>query len=189
MLLNNLKILSTGNPTKLGIANQLSKEFPNCNFIFQSMGVDLSTEDGQNYFKSIIPNYNVFVNISNIKNNTQEKLLKLAHESGMKGHIFNIGSIAEYKKWEWYNTEYTNEKRQLRETSLNLCSENFKTTHIIVGGFQDYENSDLNRMDPKEVVNIIKYILSSPINIPIVGIEKIIDIETEKQLNGKLQNT
>lgn len=189
MSLNNYRILCTGNPNKTGIAKSIASEFPTADFLYLSMGVDLLSQTGQDYFKSIISNYNVFVNISQLKNNTQETLLRIAHEAGMKGHVFNIGSIAEYKRWEWYDSNYTTEKRQLRETSLDLCSELFKTTHIVVGGFQDSSNDSPHRMDPNEIVKIIKYALESPINIPIVGIEKIIDKEMKEHLNGKLQNT
>ncbi len=173
MSLNNFFILCTGNPNNQGIAKQLCLTFPRVDCLHLSMGVDLVSKSGLDYFRSIIPNYNVFVNVSHLKNNTQEKLLKIAHEENMKGHVFNIGSIAEYKKWEHYDSIYTAEKRQLKETSLELCSNSFKTTHMIVGGFQDYENDDLSRMDPIEIVNMIKYILHSSVNIPIVGIEKI----------------
>ena len=138
------------------------------------MGVDLLTSEGLDYFRSKVKECDVFVNVSHIPNNTQERLLKIAHEE-MKGHVFNIGSIAEYTKWEWYDKAYTEEKRSLRETSLNLCSESFKTTHIVVGGFQDYDDNNPDRMNPEEIVKLIKYIINSPVNIPIVGIEKIID--------------
>lgn len=187
--LNNLRVLCTGNPSNEGIAKQIVAVFPNTDCISRSTGVDLLTQEGIDYFKSIIPNYNVFINISRIENRTQEKLLRIAYTAGMKGHVFNIGSIAEYKKWEWHDADYTDEKRQLRETSLDLCTEFFKTTHIIVGGFRDYENNSNDRMDPAEIVKMIQYVLRSPINIPIIGIEKIIDKETSGHLNAKLQNT
>jgi hypothetical protein len=189
MLLNNFRILCTGNPNKPGIARQLVEQFSNTDCLSLSTGVDLLTPGGLHYFKSIIINYNVFVNISRIPNRTQEILLRLAHKTGMQGHVFNIGSIAEYKRWEWYDTNYTEEKRSLREASLELCSEQFKTTHIIVGGFQDYEDTHVDRMDPKEIVNMITYILQAPINIPVVGIEKIIDKQMEEHLNDKLRIT
>jgi|TARA_B110000908_G_C10017604_1_gene341473 hypothetical protein len=176
------KIICTGNPVKPGIPNAVNTHFSNVKFISLSNGYDLNTEEGRQKFKSIIKDYNVFVNVAQLTNGSQEKLLKIAYETGMKGHVFNIGSIAEYKRWEWYDTNYTVEKRSLREASLELCSEFFKTTHIIVGGFQDSTSADSSRMDPSEIVNIIKYILESSINIPIVGIEKIVDAEMKEIL-------
>ena len=183
------KILCTGNPNKQGIANAVAHRFPDSNFIYLSNGYDLTVSTGQEKFRSVIKNYNVFINISQLSNNSQEKLLKIAHEEGMKGYVFNIGSIAEYKRWEWYDGKYTEEKRNLREASLELCTEFFKTTHIVVGGFQDATSDHPDRMDPKEIVNAIQYILNSTVNIPIIGVEKINDIEMQKQLkvqNGKV---
>lgn len=184
--LNSLRVLCTGNPSRHGLANQIVTEFPNTHCISLSAGVDLLTKEGLDYFRSIITNYDIFVNISRIENRTQETLLRIAHEAGMQGHVFNIGSIAEHKRWEWYDTNYTEEKRSLREASLELCSERFKTTHIVVGGFQDYQDDNINRMDPREIVTMMKYIIQSSVNIPIIGIEKINDKELEENLNGKL---
>ena len=182
-------ILCTGNPNKQGIPKAIANAFLNVDFISLSSGQDLNSTDGQKYFKSIIKNYNVFINVSQLLDGSQEKLLRIAYEAGMQGHVFNIGSIAEYKRWEWYDTNYTAEKRSLREASLDLCSELFKTTHIIVGGFQDASNSNMDRMDPIEIVRAIEYILHSPINIPIIGVEQIKDAEMKEQLkvqNGKV---
>jgi hypothetical protein len=182
---NRIKLICTGNPRKIGIAQSISKKFPDATFIHLSNGYDLTTVEGQNKFRSIIKNYNVFVNVSQLSNNSQEILLRIAHQEGMQGHVFNIGSIAEYKRWEWYDKNYTDEKRSLREASLELCSEFFKTTHIIVGGFQDSSNSDPDRMDPVEIVKSIEFILESNVNIPIIGVEKINDIEMKEQLKKR----
>ncbi len=183
--MNNFKVLCTGNPNKTGIAKEVAKIFPNATFVSLSSGYDLLTDEGQEKFKKIINDFNVFINVSQLSNNTQEKLLRIAHNKGMKGHVFNIGSIAEYKRWEWYDTNYTNEKRQLREASLELCSQFFKTTHIVVGGFKDSSNENPNRMDPSEIVKTIEYILNSKVNIPLIGIEKIDDEEMKQQLSRR----
>jgi hypothetical protein len=181
-------ILCTGNPNKVGIPKAVAEAFPQAEFISLSTGTDLTSVEGQEYFKSIIKNYSIFINVAQLSNGSQEKLLRIAHEAGMQGHIFNIGSIAEYKRWEWYSTNYTNEKRSLKEASLELCTEFFKTTHIITGGFQDSTSADPNRMDPKEIINAMKYILNSTVNIPVIGIEKINDIEMQQQLKVRVEN-
>lgn len=183
--MHNYKVLCTGNPNKPGIANAIFQMFPDATFISLSTGYDLLTEDGQAKFRNIIKDYNVFVNVSQLSNNTQEKLLKIAHEEGMNGNVFNIGSIAEYTRWEWYDSNYTAEKRQLKETSLELCSQFFKTTHITVGGFRDSSNTDSSRMDPIEIAKAIVYVLDSKVNIPVIGIEKINDEEMKEQLARK----
>lgn len=176
-------ILCTGNPNKQGIPKAIAASFLNVHFISLSSGQDLNSTDGQKYFKSIIKNYNVFINVSQLLNGAQEKLLRIAYEAGMRGHVFSIGSIAEYKRWEWYDAAYTKEKRNLREASLELCTEFFKTTHIVVGGFQDATSDRPDRMNPMEIVNAIQYVLNSTVNIPIIGVEKINDAEMQKQLN------
>jgi hypothetical protein len=176
------KIICTGNPNKAGISNAIYKSFPDTTFVSLSNGYDLTHETGQQAFKNIIKDFNVFVNVAQLSNNSQETLLRIAHDAGMQGHVFNIGSIAEHKRWEWYYADYTKEKRNLRETSLDLCSEFFKTTHIVAGGFQDSTSLSPDRMDPEEIVNAIKYVLGSKVNIPIIGIEKINDKEMEEQL-------
>jgi hypothetical protein len=176
------KIICTGNPNTAGLPNAVSKQFPDTTFVSLSSGYDLVSEEGQNKFKDIIKNFNVFINVSKLSNGAQENLLKIAHTSGMQGHVFNIGSVAEYKRWEWHNAEYTAEKRRLRDTSLELCTEFFKTTHIVTGGFRNSSCDDPDRMDPVEIINAIKYVLSSKVNIPIIGIEKINDVEMQKQL-------
>jgi hypothetical protein len=57
-----------------------------------------------------------------------------------------------------------------------------------VGGFKDASNNHPDRMDPMEIVKSIAYILDSNVNIPIIGIEKIIDSEMQTQLNKKVQH-
>jgi hypothetical protein len=179
------RILCTGNPIKPGIPNAVSKHFTNTTFISTSTGYDLITNEGQSKFRDIIKNYDVFINVAQLSNGSQEKLLRIAYDTGMQGHVFNIGSIAEYKRWEWYDDNYTKEKRNLKEASLELCTEFFKTTHIVVGGFQDATSDHPDRMDPKEIVNAIQYVLNSTVNIPIIGVEKINDNEMQKQLKGQ----
>lgn len=181
-----LKILCTGNPNYPGLPKSIEQTFPNTTFISISAGYDLTTDTGLNKFRELVKQFNVFINISKIGNGVQESLLRIVHEEWNAGHVFNIGSIAEYERWEQYDPEYTKEKKRLRDYSLSLSSEKFKTTHIVAGGFQDYSDSNPNRMDPIHIVNIIKYVLESPINIPLVGIEKIIDKELEEQLHDKL---
>ena len=76
--MNNYKILCTGNPNKPGIAKSVFERFPDTTFLHLSNGYDLTSLDGQDKFKSIIKNYNVFINVSQLKDNSQEKLLKIS---------------------------------------------------------------------------------------------------------------
>jgi hypothetical protein len=166
------KILCTGNPAHPGIAKAIKQVFCEVTFVSRTYGYDLTTQESLESFKSIIPNYNVFINNSQIGVRVQEKILKLIHENCKEGHVFNIGSIAEFKKWEWFDPPYTEEKRSLRETSLSFDDKLFKTTHVTVAGFQDATPGNEWKMDPIEIANIIKWILEKNINIPIIAIEK-----------------
>ena len=60
--MNNYKIICTGNPNKVGIANAVFKAFPDTTFISLSTGYDLLSEEGQSKFRKIIKDYNVFIN-------------------------------------------------------------------------------------------------------------------------------
>ena len=176
-------IICTGNPIYPGIAQAVSILFDNVSFVSRSSGYDLSTDEGRYKFQQVIGNYNVFINNSQVVPGTQEALLNITKNVWKSGHVFNIGSIAEYPRWEWFDPVYTNEKRKLKELSIDLCSQEFKTTHMTVGGFKDMASSDQDRMDPVEIANVIKWILENNLHIPVIGVEKIID------KNGKCFNS
>jgi len=180
------KIICTGNPNHYGIAQAIDAIFPNVYFVSRSSGYDLAVEAGRKKFQEVIKNYNVFINISQVVPGTQESLLTITRNSWNSGHVFNIGSTAEYTKWEWFDPEYTIEKRRLKELSIGLCSEHFKTTHMTVGGFKDETNRDQDRMDPTSIAKIIKWILESDLHIPVIGVEKILDKKVEDWLSRKV---
>jgi hypothetical protein len=170
------KILCTGNPTHPGIARAVLSVFPEAEFVSRSYGYDLSTQLGLTKFKDKVQNFDVFINNAQVVPGTQETLLRIVNDVWTTGHVFNIGSIAEYKKWEWFDPPYTEEKRRLKETSLDMCTANFKTTHMIVGGFQDQTPGHEHKLDPINIVNIIKWILECEFNVPVIGVERIDEI-------------
>ena len=170
-----MNVICTGNPNIIGIAKATKQIFPNATFVSRATGYDLSTSEGIEKFKAIISDFDVFINSSQVAPGTQEKLLKITHECCTTGHVFNIGSIAEYKRWEWFDPPYTEEKRKLRETSLELCNQHFKTTHIVLGGFQDNSPNTQFKMDAIEIVNTIKWILECNFDVTIIGIERLAD--------------
>jgi hypothetical protein len=180
------KIICTGNPNCCGIAQSISAIFPNVYFVSRSTGYDLAVDAGRKKFQEVIKHYNVFINVSQVVPGTQEALLTITRNSWDSGHVFNIGSTAEYTKWEWFDPAYTDEKRKLKELSIDLCSENFKTTHMTVGGFKDTTNSSQDRMDPAEIANVIKWILESNLHIPVIGVEKIFDKKVEAWMARKV---
>lgn len=169
------RILCTGNPNDRGIAQALKSVFPDTEFVSRSTGFDLSTNEGLSKFEDKIKSFNVFVNVSQVVPGTQEKLLRLTHKHWTTGHVFNIGSVAEYSRWADFDPPYSAEKLSLREAGLELSSELFKTTHMIVGGFQDSSDDSDRKMDPIHIVNAIKWVLESEIDIPIIGLERLSD--------------
>lgn len=176
-----MKIACTGNPNDIGIARSIAKVFPNSSFMSRSSGYDLTTHEGLTKFRNDIIEYDVFVNSSQISSGTQELLLNIVREVWTKGHVFNIGSIAEYKRWEWFDPQYTTEKRSLRERSIDLHSEHFKTTHVVVGGFQDASPGTHFKMDPINIANTVKWILECDHDVPIIGIEQASDYKHIKR--------
>ena len=93
------KILCTGNPNDYTIARAVKQVFPDADFASRATGYDLrmwehSTED---FFKENIVKYNVLINSAFISNGAQQKILEITSSLWTTGHIFNIGSSAEYE--------------------------------------------------------------------------------------------
>jgi hypothetical protein len=172
-----MKILCTGNPTRPGIAQALSKKFNNITFIFRSNGFDLTTDDGIEQYKDLLLSHDVFINCSQVCLGSQENLLRIARSIWDQGRVINIGSVLEFKRWEWIDPVTAKEKRDLRDLSIELCSEHFKTTHLIVGGFQDREITDPLKFDPSCIADTIEWILNSDLHIPIMSVDRLTDIK------------
>ena len=173
--MTNFQILCTGNPAHRGIAQAVSRLFPTAKFISRSNGYDLSTETGLDKLKIIIKDYNVLINNAYVDSGVQETILKLAHESWKTGHVFNIGSISEHSKYSWADPEYAIEKQKLRELSLELGDEKFKTTHMVVGGFQAASTGSDNTMDPLHIAKTIQWVLNAEFQVPVIGVEQMTD--------------
>jgi NAD(P)-dependent dehydrogenase (short-subunit alcohol dehydrogenase family) len=169
------KILCTGNPDHPTIASGVKKVFPNAHFASRSTGYDLRMWDpkDEEFFCNNIVNYNVLINSAFISGGAQQKILELTHKSWKAGHIFNIGSTAEYEGRNSFFPLYSVQKRALRDLSLSMNSKYLKTTHITVGGLNDGKTENQHNLDPMEVANAIKWILESRVSIPIIGIEKL----------------
>jgi hypothetical protein len=171
------RILCTGNPKDQGIAQAILKIFPNAEFVSRTNGYNLRypSKEIETKFREKLKNYNIFINNAYIDYGCQENLLKIVREEWQEGHVFNIGTLDEYEKWAWREPEYTEEKRRLRELGLMMGNEKFKTTHIIVGGFQALTEGSLKTMDPIHIAESIKWILDAPFEVPIIGIEQMTD--------------
>lgn len=179
-----LRILCTGNPNISGIAKELQAVYPNTKFISRSSGYDLLSPEGIERFSSMISKFNVFINHSQLIPDGQLTLLDIASKKMGRGRIFNIGSVLEFDKWSWIEPEAAQIKRELRELSLTLNSESLKTTHITVGGLKSTDEDHM-RLDPKNVVKVIKWILDSGIELPYVYVDHTSDELTEYWLSKK----
>ena len=104
----------------------------------------------------------------------QCKLLTFASEIWTTGHVINIGSVLEFKKWEWIEPSAAEEKRRLCELSLDLSKEHFKTTHLIVGGLQSC-NDDPLRIHTDRIAETIQWILENKNHIPLMYVDHISD--------------
>lgn len=173
------KVLCTGNPNDVGIAMEIKKLFPNATFVSRTSGYDLSTEEGLLKFKDQLKTHNVLVNNAHVDFGVQERLLMLAREEWKSGHVFNIGSLAEYTRFMKNYYEVFLEKNRLKELGLNLTDENFKVTHVTVGVFKSsVKPNTMNNTDltPAEIVSAIKWIMESEFQVPVIGIEKVNDV-------------
>ena len=168
-----MKILCTGNPS-FGIAQSLQKIYPNITFISRSNGYDLTTEEGVSKFKKLVLEYEVFINHSQLESDYQRKLLTYTNQVWSSGHVINIGSVIEFKQWEWIEPTAAEEKRQLRDLSLSLSSEHFKTTHLIVGGLQSC-NDDPLRIHTDRIAETIKWVLENENHVPLLYVDHVSD--------------
>jgi len=179
-----MKILCTGNPSGPGIASSLAKLYPDITFISRSTGYDFNNTEAFDQFKNILPNYDVFINHSQLIGNAQRKLLSIAREVWTSGHVVNIGSILEFPKWYWIDPDSAEEKIQLRDLSLDLSSEHFKTTHVIVGGLQSWDNDPL-RIHTDRVAETIKWILENQNHIPLIYVDHVSDELVNRYMSAR----
>lgn len=154
-----MKILCTGNPHKATIANSIAKVFNNVDFVHLSNGYDFKTEIGLKKFENIIDNYDVFINASRIDTGIQIKLLKIIHNRWHQGHVINIGSTMEFHFFNHIDPVCAEDKLNLRKLSLDMYNENFRTTHLQVGGFKDRSSNGHLKMDSIHIANTIQWIL------------------------------
>ena len=172
--MKDLRVLCTGNPLDRGIAMATKKVFPNAEFISRTNGFDLSFPNAKDEqkFREKLKDYNLFINNVFVRQGVQEYLLRIVREEWTEGHVFNIGSLDEHKKWAGNDLPYTLDKLKLRESSLELGNEVFKTTHIVVGGFQALTVGTTPTMDPIHIANTIKWIAEAEFEVPIFAIEQ-----------------
>lgn len=168
------KILCTGNPSKVGIPKEIQKIYPNTIFASKTNNWNLLDTDT---FINKIKDFNVFVNHSSFNYTIQIDLLNATYATWKKhnicGHIINIGSIVEYEFGKEWNLPYHTQKVKLRNRSIELASEDIKTTHLIVGGIKTHGSNHPEQLDCSHIAQTIKYVIDHEYNITIMSLEKI----------------
>ena len=168
------KILCTGNPEHIGIAMEIKKLFPDATFVSRVNGYDLATIEGLDKLRSIVKNYNVFINNAYVAYGVQQTLVSLIRKEWQTGHVFNIGSIDEYEKWLPADIDIYEEANSLKNLGLSITDENFKVTHVTVGGFKSSAKPAglEHNMDPKHIAVAIKWVMEAEFQVPIIGVEQ-----------------
>jgi hypothetical protein len=78
--------------------------------------------------------------------------------------------VLEYEKYRYVDPAVADDKRLLRDLSIDLCSKKLKTTYIVVGGIANDDNPD--KMDPVQIAKTIRWILSqTEFHVPLIGVE------------------
>lgn len=173
-----MKILCSGNPQHKTIANGIKQIYPTADFASRTTGYDLRfwNAGSEQHFKTQIKNYDVFINASFICTWGQHRLLEVTHEiwktNSIRGHIVNIGSSAENLGVDSTYKNYTVQKHALQKLSLMYNKKsNIKSSHIVLGGFDNGDPAHQGWLDVKTVALTIKYVLEHNANIPIIGLE------------------
>ena len=171
-----IKILCTGNPEHIGIAREIKNIFPDAICVSRASGFDLSTEQGLNKLKDLIPTFNVLINNSHVGPGTQLKILEMARQNWNAGHVFNVGSIDEYSQFAHVNPRSHVEKNHLKHLAIEYNNDVFKVTHITVGPFESSAKplpEPLDRLDPKHIAEAIKWILECNFDVPVIGMQRL----------------
>lgn len=168
-----MKILCTGNPNVTGIPQSIRSIFPDTTFISRSTGNDLNTAEGKDYFRNLVKDFDVFLNVSQLGYGVQEELFHIVKESWTSGSVINIGSVVEFDKWQFLDPDAAKQKLSLRNASIDACTSSFKTTHLMVSGFKTDDNNDEDRMDPMRIAEAIEWVLKSKAHIPLLCVAKV----------------
>lgn len=176
-----MNILCTGNPDKLTIAWAAKQKWNQVKCISLSSGWDLTlvNQHDKIQFSSLIRNFDVFINSSFIAPTVQSQLLTLVCNEWMaadiKGHIITIGTTLEMSEDKKFQL-YINDKRELRNLSLDLSNQTaktgVKTTYVVVGGIDNQQPDTADFVDPCAVVNLIDWALNFSSLLPLIQIEK-----------------
>jgi hypothetical protein len=176
-----MKILCTGNPSKLTIAWAVKQKWPNAQCISLSSGWNLKWVDdtSRSQFKELVTQFDVFINSSFIAPGVQADILNLVvqkwTEADIKGHVITIGTTLENYVDTKFQT-YINDKKKLRELSLLMNDRTgitgVKTSYVVVGGINNQQPQNADFVDPQSVVELIDWVLKFPNQLALIQLEK-----------------
>jgi len=173
-----MKMLCTGNPAHRTVASAVQKKWPDADFASRATGYDLRFWDpgSETFFRDNIKKYDVFINSSFICGGGQSCLLETTAEewsnTGVHGHIINVGSSAEFLGIDSQWGIYSIQKKALRERSLQLHGKNgLRCTHLILGGINDGKSGHESWLDLESVADTIDWIMQQSFCVPLVYIE------------------
>lgn len=164
------KIICTGNPAHEGIAKSLSSVYSNITFVSRANGYDLSTSEGLEKLKGILPNFNVLINNSHVGYGVKRTILELAREVWTEGRVINIGSYSEIRKYSLGTFYSTQDAIELRELGFELNDEKFQVSHVMVGPHRSSAKPlSAVCMDSIHIANTIKWVLEANFQVPIIS--------------------
>jgi len=171
-------ILATGSPEKR-LGKYIYEHF-NCKMVSRHNGYNLDKVDIRKQLVDESLDYDIFINNSKLNDFGQVLLLRDMHtawkESNKVGHIISLGSTASYRNHtsRWYN----HEKKTLRDYSISLSqqySESGIKVSIVYPGQLTLPNKEgdilKDSIDPKDIVDIIQYVIDSPYNINEISLD------------------
>ena len=170
-----MKILITGNPN-YGIAKSMKDVLHNheLTFVSRATGMDLNNSTNFNKLIDMSLEYDIFINNSRVTNFFQSRIFEQIYNIWLtnkkSGLIINVGSGADsVKEKVWI---YGPEKAALRKITEQSSfatvfkKTNIKTTYISFGYVNTpiiaAQSPNVNKHDPEEVANLIKWIIDYP---------------------------
>lgn len=176
-----MKPLCTGNPNRHTLAWAASQKWPETECISRSSGWNLLMDNHADIskFQNKILDHNVFINSSYIGPNVQKQLLELTvnkwMERDIKGHVFTIGTTAEWNP-DLYNQSYVTSKIDLRRRCLEVNDQTgitgVKSTYIILGGVNDGKPENQYYIDPLDVMDVIETIINIPDRVALIQLDR-----------------
>lgn len=183
-----MKILVTGNKEK-GLANAISKIYPQADFFSRSNGFDLTNPQKQKELAQKCLDYEIIINCSALWKFNQtvllEEIYQACSQAKHKPHIINIGSTTDRVKngKVWL---YNAEKKALRDYSNTLGINGVwgtgpKITLISFGSLSNiqYKHPDRKCLDIDKAAEYIKWVIDQPKNICINEIS----IDPDQEIN------